>query len=150
DTVAYPVFSGRLDPDIAFFGFDLSEAQARGGSGPDDLGWFFVLAEHPTEPRFGLDADDGDYAGKPASWPDLNWAHLAPDAQALAGLAPLPLGPAPPDVSAVVPAPGDPGVAWHVTGDPAGANGSDLAWITLRRPFRVAIHGADVLPEVAP
>jgi hypothetical protein len=150
DTIAYPVFSGRLEPDIAFFGFDLTEAQARGGSGPDDLGWFFVLAEHPTEPRFGLDADDGDYAGKPSSWPDLNWAHLAPDAQALAALDYLDLGAALPDVSAVVPAAGDPPVAWHLTGNPTGANGSDLAWITLRRPFRVAIHGADVLPEATP
>jgi hypothetical protein len=149
DTVTYPVFSGRLEPDIAFFGFDLSVAQARGGSGPGDLGWFFVLAEHPTEPRFGLDADNGEYAGKPGSWPDLNWAHLAPDAQALEGLDYVDLGAALPDVSAVVPAPGDPAVAWHATGAPAGANGSDLAWITLRRPFRVAIHGADVLPPEA-
>jgi hypothetical protein len=150
DTAAYPVFLGRLEPDIAFFGFDLTVAQARGGSGPDDLGWFFVLAEHPTEPRFGLDADNGEYAGKPTSWSDLNWAHLAPDAQALAGLDYVDLGAALPDVSAVVPAAGDPTVAWHVSGAPAGANGSDLAWITLRRPFRVAIHGADVLPEAAP
>ena len=143
----YPVFSGRLEPDIAFFGFDLTLARARGG--PGELGWFFVLAEHPTEPRFGLDVDDGDYAGRPTAWADLNWAHLAASAQDLAGLDYVDLAAALPDVGAVVPAVGDPAVAWHVDGVPAGANGADLAWITLRRPFRVAIHGADVVPERA-
>ena len=141
------MFSGRLEPDIAFFGFDLTLARARGG--PSELGWFFVLAEHPTEPRFGLDVDDGDYAGRPAAWADLNWAHLAASAQDLAGLDYVDLAAALPDVGAVVPAMGDPAVAWHVDGVPAGANGADLAWITLRRPFRVAIHGADVVPEQA-
>ena len=63
----YPIFSGRLGPDIAFFGFDLTIDRARGGGA--DLGWFFVLAEHPTEPRFGLDADDGDYAARPPAGP---------------------------------------------------------------------------------
>jgi hypothetical protein len=144
----HPIFSGRLEPDIAFFGFDLSVARARGG--PNDLGWFFVLAEHPTEPRFGLDVDNGDFAGRPTAWGDLNWAHLAASEQDLAALDYVDLAAALPDVSAVVAAAGDPAVAWHVDGAPGGANGSDLAWITLRRPFQVAIHGADVLPEAAP
>jgi hypothetical protein len=140
----YPIFSGRLEPDIAFFGFDLTIDRARGGGA--DLGWFFVLAEHPTEPRFGLDADDGDYAGRAASWPDLNWADLAPTADALTGLDYVDLGAPLPDVSAVAPAPGDPAVNWHTV---SGANGSDLAWITLRRPFRVAIHADDVLRKTS-
>jgi len=144
----HPMFSGRLEPDIAFFGFDLSGARARGG--PNNLGWFFVLAEHPTEPRFGLDVDNGDFAGRPTAWADLNWAHLAASEPDLAALDYVDLTATLPDVSAVVPTTGDPAVAWHVDGAPAGANGSDLAWITLRRPFRVAIHGADVLPEPAP
>jgi len=143
----YPMFSGRLEPDIAFFGFDLSIGRARGG--PNDLGWFFVLAELPTEPRFGLDVDNGDFGARPAAWADLNWAHLAATQQDLAGLDYVDLSTTLPDVSAVVPAAGDPAVAWHVDAAPAGANGSDLAWITLRRPFQVAIHGADVLPEGA-
>jgi hypothetical protein len=143
----HPMFSGRLEPDIAFFGFDLTVDRARGG--PNDLGWFFVLAEHPTEPRFGLDADNADYAGQPTAWPDLSWAHLAASAQDLAGLDYVDLAATLPDVGAVVPAAGDPPVAWHVDAAPSGANGGDLAWITLRRPFRVAIHGADVLPGAA-
>ena len=142
----HPMFSGRLEPDIAFFGFDLSIGRARGGT--NNLGWFFVLAEHPTEPRFGLDIDNREFAGRPTAWDDLNWAHLAASEQDLAALDYVDLTAALPDASAVVTTVGDPAVAWHVDAAPAGANGSDLAWITLRRPFRVAIHGADVLPEV--
>jgi hypothetical protein len=140
----HPIFSGRLEPDIAFFGFDLTASAARGGGA--DLGWYFVLAEHPTEPRFGLDVDSADYGGKPVAWADLNWAHLAASADELAGLDYIDLATPLPDVSAVVTAAGDPAVAWHPGASAPGANGADLAWITLRRPFRVAIHGADVLP----
>ena len=42
--------------------------------------------------------------------------------------------------------PGEPPLDWHGTG----ANASDLAWITLQRPFRVAIHGSDMVPEGPP
>ena len=37
-----------------FFGFDLKEEDARGGTGApgdDDPGWFFVLKERPGDPR---------------------------------------------------------------------------------------------------
>jgi hypothetical protein len=142
-----PIFSGRLDPDLSFFGFDLQAGEARGGGGSGD-GWFFVLAEHPTEPRFGLDAAEEDHATKPGAWADLNWAHLAADPAALASLGYVDLNADLPDTSAVVPVAGDPAVAWHGEHGlgPAGASGADLAWITLRRPFRVAIHGSDLLP----
>ena len=43
----HPMFYGNLDPDVAFYGFDIALSDA--GSVP---GWFFVLAEHPTEPKF--------------------------------------------------------------------------------------------------
>jgi hypothetical protein len=152
-TEQFPVFSGRLDPDISFFGFDLLPGEARGPTGPSaetaaDQGWFFVLQEHPSEPRFGLDADNGQYGAKPASWNDLNWAHLAASQHALDVLGYLDLDADLPDTSAVVRGPDEPALAWHADHGlgATGANGSDLAWITLQRPFRVAIHGADMLP----
>jgi len=49
-----PLFSGALDPDIVFFGFAVSTAAATGADGGP--GWYVVIQEHPTEPRFGLDA----------------------------------------------------------------------------------------------
>ena len=42
-----PVFQGRLGLDISYYGFELTVSDAR--STP---GWYFVLQEQPTEPRF--------------------------------------------------------------------------------------------------
>ena len=46
----YPIFRGTLQSDITFLGFDLTEKQAEA-----DPGWFFIIQEQPTEPRFGFD-----------------------------------------------------------------------------------------------
>src|SRR5262249_28455436 len=124
----YPVFEGRIDPDIAFFGFDLLPSDVRGDPDPTkDQGWFFMLQEQPTEPTFGLDADDGRYAAQPTSWSDLNWAHLAIDHAALEGLVYIDLNAELPDTSQVIPAAGDPPLAWHAERGrgPSGANASD-------------------------
>jgi len=44
---SHPVFYGLLNPDVAFYGFELTKEQVRG-----DPGWFFILQEQPGEPRF--------------------------------------------------------------------------------------------------
>ncbi len=46
-------FHGHLDPDITLVGFDLTDQEIRDGD-HGDAGWWFVIAEHPTGPRFGL------------------------------------------------------------------------------------------------
>jgi hypothetical protein len=50
----FPMFNGAMDPDVNFFGFPISAAAAVGSA--TDPGYFVVIQEHPTEPRFGLDA----------------------------------------------------------------------------------------------
>jgi len=50
-----PAFSGSMQPDVSFFGFDFTAAQATGADG--SAGYYIVIQEHPTEPRFGLDED---------------------------------------------------------------------------------------------
>ena len=47
-----PVFACSMQPDIAFFGFDVTAEQATGEDG--GAGYYVVIQEHPTEPRFGL------------------------------------------------------------------------------------------------
>ena len=69
-----PNFNGAMEPDVSFFGFPLSPAAAIGsGSNP---GYFVVIQEHPTEPRFGLDV------GTPLG----NASHLAIGTQPPAGV----------------------------------------------------------------
>jgi hypothetical protein len=138
-----PVFQGRLRPDIAFFGFELTKEQAKGDPDPArDQGWFFVLQEQPSEPRFGLDLPDG-FGGTVTDVDDLTGGHLAADPAGLDAITHIDLTAALPDF-AVVPPPGEPTVRWHA-GD--GARSSDLAYITQQRPFRVAMHGSDMIPE---
>jgi hypothetical protein len=148
DEQKFPVFEGRLNPDILFFGFDLIESDVEGSNDPaEDQGWYFLLQERPTEPLFGLDSNDGRYGAQPGSWLDLNWAQLASGKDALESLAYVDLDAELPDTSLIVPASGEPALAWHINAGrgPKGANSSDIAYITLQPPFRVAIHGSDML-----
>ncbi len=48
-----PMFRGTLQPDITFVGFELTKRQAQGNA--TDPGWYFIIQEQPTEPRFGFD-----------------------------------------------------------------------------------------------
>jgi len=48
----HPLFRGSLQPDVTFFGFDLDAEVATG-----DPGWYFVIQQQPTEPRFGFDVE---------------------------------------------------------------------------------------------
>jgi len=135
DDERHPVFRGTLQPDVTFVGFDLT---------PDDVvsgaGWFFVLQQQPTEPRFGL--DEAPYLeGKTdvpelATWNDLNWAHLAPDEARLKELGFV-------SVSKLnlVPASQVKGI-W-------GRNSAHMAYITRQLPVRVAIHATELLHREA-
>ena len=46
----YPVFQAILTGDVAYYGFDLTLDEARGANG--NPGYYFVLQEHPSEPKF--------------------------------------------------------------------------------------------------
>lgn len=72
-----PLFSGSMEPDVRFFGFPVTTRQAIGGDG--DPGYYVVFQEHPTEPRFGLDADVSD------ALKGDNISHLAIGSSAPAG-----------------------------------------------------------------
>ena len=151
----HPVFRGTLEPDISFFGFKFTPEQARGSTSPDsDPGWFFVLQEHPSEPRFGLnlgdpDLDPGDRGPPPPqAWNHLSWGHLAGTNLDPANLTYIDLNAQRPDTTQIR----DRGnAAWHADRGrgPTGARASDLAYITLQFPFRVAVHGAQMLPPPA-
>ena len=91
--VAMPIFGGSFEPDIAFVGFDLADHELDDGNG-----WFFVIQEQPTEPRFGLDDPAAPATDDPAGWPQAAWsdtglepgAHILPssiEAVGLGGLA---------------------------------------------------------------
>jgi hypothetical protein len=89
-TEKLPVFAGSVQPDINFFGFNVTSAQAVGTGTGTDQGYYVVIQQHPTEPRFGLEttvsvsASHLSVAAKPAqvlvptglTW-GKNAAHMA-------------------------------------------------------------------------
>lgn len=92
DDEEHPVFRGSMQPDVTFFGFDLTVDQVVGSGTGDDHGYFIVIQEQPGEPRFGFDVgtplNDGTHLkvsfGAPAgstTAANLHWgqngAHIA-------------------------------------------------------------------------
>jgi len=145
----WPMFSGVLEPDGTFFGFRLTVAEAKGSTDTSgDPGWYFVLQEHSSEPRFGLDEADPSALGAAvagANWNNLSWGSLVSSQTALDTITCIDLDAQLPDTMLVT----DPVTKrWHAdqgTGE-QGSRSSDIAYITLQRPMRVGIHGADMIP----
>jgi hypothetical protein len=123
----HPLFRGTLTPDVTFLGFALKKDDAIA-----DPGWFFVIQEQPTEPRFGLDVADFDQP-LPAltTWNALSWRHLASTEAELNQLSHASVKTALPTIDKVT---------W-------GRNAAHQAFITLQRPVRIAIHAKDLLPR---
>jgi hypothetical protein len=67
-SMATVLFTGHLAPDIVIVGFDLQKSQVL--TEP----WWFVIAEHPTGPRFGLAAPPPP--APPATRETLAWGQL--------------------------------------------------------------------------
>jgi hypothetical protein len=169
DTVPtlHPIFSGLLTPDMNFFGFNLSVADAKGGTASSPEGYFFVFQQHPSGPRFGLEPSAD---GTVTQWADLAWtnfgsadtstAHATAMLSEPALLPPytkfmlasstmldvLAQHPIPPFLSAsqqpIGTAIADADAAFHW-----GADAAQTAYITARLPFRVGIHADLMIPE---
>jgi hypothetical protein len=125
----YPLFRGTLSPDITFLGFPLTETDVTtGGSG---YGYFFVLQQQPTEPRFGLQTDPPTPANPVTQ---EYFAAATPPTGTLA--TPLPA------FATVAPANADlPPLpsTW-------GLDSADMAKLTFLDPVRVAFYGPLMLP----
>lgn len=127
----HPLFRGTLKPDITFVGFDLEEDEALGKPPNDPNGWFFVIQQQPTEPRFGLDvADFAPPQPQPlTTWSDLSWRHFANTEDELKALSHVSSAKALTEMDHV---------KW-------GKNSAHQAFITLQRPVRIAIHAKQMI-----
>ena len=125
-----PIFWGRISPDVTFVGFDLVREDVEPAPG-----WYFVIAEQPTGPRFGLDVPTGGNAG-PATWTDLHWGHVGVDSGDHLSLADSGLL-----NSTKRLAPDAPSATF-------GRNSAHMAAITFQRPFRAVVHTSELLDGV--
>jgi hypothetical protein len=135
----HPLFRGTLKPDVTFIGFTLTQAEALGEPPHKPEGWFFVIQQQPTEPRFGMDEAkfDGAALSKPATWSDLSWRHLANTEQELQQLSHATLNSIKKQFPNI-----DKEKIDHASW---GRNSAHQAYITLQRPVRIAIHASDII-----
>jgi len=150
EKVKTPLYEAKVDPDIYFFGFDLTAAVAKGGSGEnpdDDPGWFFVIKERPGEPRFGLDISrDGDLN----VWNDLAWEDLLPGGQPGDFLQ---ITSGTPSFSLLKPVATEDQEKLPQWEDDKSVplnkdtNAADLAYIFYQAPVLVAVHASEMLPK---
>ena len=138
----HPLFRGTMKPDITFLGFTLIDKEALGEPPHKKEGWFFVIQQQPTEPRFGMDEpdfDEPDPPAKPASWSNLSWRHLANTEAELKQLSHATLG----SIKKQFPNLDQETIEnarW-------GKNSAHQAYITMQRPVRIAIHARDILKK---
>jgi hypothetical protein len=134
--IKFPVFKASVDPDIRFFGFDLTVEQANGATNPqtdaDDWGYYFIIQQLPGEPRFGMDVtfspDQDDTT--PFTWNDLSWDKFPAGMPFIDVTAP-PQG--------FVPAgPGENLAQW-------GSDSARMAAILFQAPVMIAVHAKEML-----
>ncbi|MEP6811625.1 MAG: hypothetical protein ABI990_01410 [Actinomycetota bacterium] len=144
--VRSPLYEAKSDPDIYFFGFDLTIPEVKGGSGEsstDDPGWFFVLKERPGEPRFGLELER---SGDPEVFDELTWDDALPGAAAgqflpATSLATVALADlARDDLEGKKPQRDN-----DVQVDAAPISSARWAYLLVRPPIMVAIHASEML-----
>jgi hypothetical protein len=149
DIVKTPLYEAKVDPDIYFFGFDLTAEVARGGqlvNGEEDPGWFFVIKERPGEPRFGLDAPQGAPQTVIHTWNDLAWTDVmntyTPGGFLRIGEKTLSLSDPGAGSDAEEQYQDDRAFRWQPDTDAA-----ELAYILYQVPVLVAVHAAEMLKQ---
>ena len=138
--IRFPLFHATIEPDIRFFGFDMKIDEARGADDPktesDDWGWYFLIQQAPSEPRFGMDIqfDPDDDPTTPITWNDLSWASF--DAN-----------------TAFVSASTPPAAEFFNQLSPAlrnqwGTHSADMAGILYQQPVMIAVHAKEMLENL--
>jgi hypothetical protein len=149
--VKTPLYEAKVDPDLYFFGFDLTIEEAKGGPGTDihdDPGWFFVIKERPGEPRFGLELSR---SGTLEVFDELTWDDPSPAVAPGGFLGPLSLG----SVALQPPVVKDPTEedAEHKKDqhdddeqvNSAAVSSARWAYLLFRQPVMIAIHASEML-----
>lgn len=144
--VLTPLYEAAVDPDIHFFGFDLTASEAKGGTGEnptDDPGWFFVIKERPGEPRFGFDDTRTSALNV---WNDLAWTDVqsgGPEDFLVIATSPASFSlqvPGTADQEKVPQRNEDLNVAWSHE-----MSSAELAYILWQAPVLVAVHASEML-----
>ncbi len=171
-----PLYEAKVDPDIYFFGFDLTVCEAKGGTGKadesvdercadkvtwEDAGWFFVIKERPGEPRFGLDIPTAPESGEEPIidnqnrielWNDMSWDNLSPsvgDGEFIQ------INNQTPTITSDQPLENDDDEKKPQQDEDKliswhkDMNAAELAYILYQVPVLVAVHATEMLPDIS-
>jgi hypothetical protein len=137
--VLFPQYQADVPPDIKLLGFDLTIDEAAGVK-PQGDGWFFVIAEVPGEPRFGMDISFDPDKPDSVTWNDLSWENFD------GGKIDFVSGTKPPEMPN--------GGAYTIEGQDStgkkgiwGRSAADMATILLQRPVMIAVHATEMLDK---
>lgn len=140
----FPLFQAEIDPDLRFFGFDLTIEKAKGQTESNDFkndhrGWFFVIQEVPGEPRFGMDISynpttdaDLDATNDPLDdWNNLAWNCFGNTEPSFVTSFPAPSFPRPDTVK--------------LNAHQWASNAAEMAYILFQTPVMIAVHASEML-----
>ena len=144
--IIFPIYKADLDPDIKLLGFNLTIEQAAGtqetdGFPGDNLGWFFIIAEVPGEPRFGMDLTYNPDKPDTYTWNDLSWENFGGQTLEFVRGTVVPGNTA--SGKEFIPPAG-------TVADKTGAwsrSSADMAAILFQRPVMIATHATEMLDD---
>jgi hypothetical protein len=115
-------------PGVRLLGFAIpggSTATVGWATPPQDPGWYFVIQEHPTEPRFGFNISRVDALStwRKLAWSDVDLRDGSSYVDAKGKVPALSGTPSDPDKAAV----------W-------GRTAADMAFIALQKAYRLEVH----------
>ena len=135
----FPIFRAEIDPDFRFIGFDMTIEQAKGDDNPkldtDDWGYYFIIQQIPSEPRFGMDVtfSPDDDPATPITWDDLGWNNFDEGMQFVSTA----IRPKPAFLNQLTPAER---AQW-------GSHSADMAFVLYQKPVMIAVHAKEMLEK---
>jgi hypothetical protein len=124
-----PSLQVDVAPGVRMLGFNIPggiAAAVGGASPPAAPGWFFVIQEHPTEPRFGLNVSRVDPL---STWRKLAWSDVAMRANGGSYIGASDKAP----TLTGTPTQQDAKAVW-------GRTSADMAYIALQKAYRLEMH----------
>ena len=138
DEIRFPIFRAEIEPDIRFFGFEMTPEEAKGADHPqnpnDDWGWYFIIQEVPGEPRFGMDITFEPDSPSTVTWDDLAWTKFGEGLRFIDTAQP----PAPDFFNRLSAAEKS---QW-------GSHSADMASILYQKPVMIAVHAKEMLENL--
>ncbi len=137
--VRFPIYQAEIQPDIKLLGFDLTIDEVSGetltAGFTDKQGWFFVIAEVPGEPHFGMDVSYSPDQPNVFTWNDLPGRILQTTSLSSNQISL-------PEIPANRVASSCPQIIRRRV---LGKSAADMATILFQRPVMVAIHATEML-----